>query len=116
MPRAGLCELPRDRQRACRSLARQLHGGNVNFSGTSDLFRCWFEAADGSSGPIALTTSRVGPNIDVSPHSGQATLTLSGPETVRVACSHDNNIAGGVGLLANTYMEGGVLTFLKVAP
>jgi hypothetical protein len=89
---------------------------NVNFTGTSDLFRCWVESSDGLSGPIALTTSRVGPNTDVSPHSGQATITLSSTKNVRIACAHDNNIAGGVGLLANAYMEGGLLTFLKVAP
>jgi hypothetical protein len=92
---------------------------NVNFTGTSDLFRCWFETSDGTSGHLSVSTSRVGgpfPAPDVTPHSGEATITLNAAKNVRIGCSHDNSIAGGVGLLSNAYMETAVLTLLKVAP
>lgn len=92
---------------------------NVNFTGVSDFFRCWFETSDGTSGITAMTTSRIGgtvPTPDVAPHSGEATLTLGSAKNVRIACSHDSNIGGGVGLLQNAYMENGILTFVKVAP
>lgn len=92
---------------------------SVNFTGVSDLFRCWMETSDGSSGVLALTTVRIGgsfPTPDVSPHSGQAPLTLGAATNVRIACSHDFNIGGGVGLLANAYMENANLSLLKIAP
>ena len=52
----------------------------------------------------------------MTPHSGEATITLNAAKNVRIGCSHDNSIAGGVGLLSNAYMETAVLTLLKVAP
>ncbi len=91
---------------------------NVNFEGTSDLFRCWFELTSGGGG-YALSTGRLGgafPNVDVMPFSGERALTLTASANVRIACSHDNDIDGGVGLLDMAYMEQGVLTALEVSP
>ena len=87
----------------------------VNFSGVSDLFRCGL--VRDSAGFWAMTTSRVGPNLDVSPHSGELAVTVTASsERIRIACHHDSNIGGSVGLMDNAYLETGVLSALEVAP
>jgi hypothetical protein len=43
------------------------------------------------------------------------TVTASS-ERIRIACHHDTNIGGTLGLMDNAYLETGVLSALEVAP
>jgi hypothetical protein len=88
----------------------------VNFTGTSDLFRCWTTTF--LPGPVlGLTTSRVGPGADVAGFQGEASVTVTGeqPTLYKIRCSHDSQIGGTPIAIENAYMEFATLTALEVA-
>ena len=85
----------------------------VNFTGVSDLFRCWITTF--IPGPVlGLTTSRVGPHVDVLAFNGEAVVTNDSNQLYRVRCSHDGQIGSPVDI-QNAYLENGTLSALEVA-
>ena len=85
----------------------------VNFSGTSDLFRCWLHQTFEER--LGLTTARVGPGADVSPFTSELIVTSNGQFSYAVACGHDGAIPGGTGLLDTVYMETAIITAVEVS-
>ena len=86
----------------------------VNFTGISDLFRCWITTF--LPGPtIGLTTSRVGPSIDVLAFHGEGTVTVTTnqEQLYKMRCSHDSQIGSPVEL-QNAYLEFGTLRAVEV--
>ena len=88
----------------------------VNFTGNSDLFRCWLTTF--LPGPVlGLTTARVGPAADVSPFHGEAAVTVTSDlgELYKIRCSHDSAIGGMPTQLPNAYLESATLSAVEVA-
>jgi hypothetical protein len=87
----------------------------VNFTGNSDLFRCWITTF--IPGPVlGLTTSRVGPHADVAGFHGEApvTVTTDQSQLYKMRCSHDSQIGSGPLEQQNAYLEFGTLTAVEV--
>jgi hypothetical protein len=90
----------------------------VNFTGTSDLFRCGIYNYAGDV-YFGLTTARVGPNADVTPFHGEAIVTISAPGQpgagpIQVWCWHDSQLP----VLGNppaAYTETSVMTVMPIA-
>jgi hypothetical protein len=88
----------------------------VNFTGNSDLFRCWITTF--LPGPtLGLTTSRVGPGADVSGFHGEAAVTVNTDQEqlYKMRCSHDSPIGTGPTEQSTTYLEFGTLSAVEVA-
>jgi len=93
----------------------------VNFTGNSDLFRCWITTF--LPGPtLGLTTSRVGmaagqSGVDVSGFHGEAKVTVNTDQEqlYKMRCSHDGPIGVGPNEQSNAYLEFGTLSAVEVA-
>jgi hypothetical protein len=88
----------------------------VNFTGVSDLFRCWLTTF--LPGPIlGLTTARVGPSADVSPFHGEAEMTFDADNggLIKIQCSHDGAISVTPTEIQNAYLENAIISAVEVA-